>query len=228
MSTLVLRLSGALQSWGTGASKLQHRDTAGLPTKSAVVGLLANAMGRDRRDDITDLAAARFGARTELGGERTSDYHTARVDTSNPLSASQVTNREYLMDADFTVFVELGEHLAEEVASALRAPARQLYLGRRSCPPDGPVLLDVLDVPVEEAMSTYPSPHGAIGGGTLIDHPGGDGVVVELADDQPVTFTPEHRKHSLRTVLRSHAEPVVKKHDPMSLLEEACTSPKQN
>ena len=46
---LILRLEGALQSWGEN-SKWDARDTAALPTKSGIVGLLACALGWERGD----------------------------------------------------------------------------------------------------------------------------------------------------------------------------------
>ena len=45
MMTLLLRLAGPMQSWGT-ASKFRERDTGREPSKSGVVGLLAAALGR--------------------------------------------------------------------------------------------------------------------------------------------------------------------------------------
>lgn len=78
MSTVLLRLAGPVQSWGNrarGPSKA-HRHTHTRPTKSGVIGLVANALGRHRADDIADLAALRFGVRTDLPGRLESDYHT--------------------------------------------------------------------------------------------------------------------------------------------------------
>ena len=47
MPTLLLRLVGPMQSWGT-ASRFDQRDTGKEPSKSGVVGLLAAAAGIDR------------------------------------------------------------------------------------------------------------------------------------------------------------------------------------
>ncbi len=44
MSTLLLRLAGPMQSWGT-QSRFTERDTGREPSKSGVVGLLAAAVG---------------------------------------------------------------------------------------------------------------------------------------------------------------------------------------
>ena len=50
MKTLVLRLAGPMQSWGT-QSRYTHRDTGDWPTMSGVVGLVSAALGRTRGSD---------------------------------------------------------------------------------------------------------------------------------------------------------------------------------
>jgi CRISPR system Cascade subunit CasD len=40
---------------------MELRDTAPLPSKSGVVGLLANALGRKRAEPVDDLARLRMG-----------------------------------------------------------------------------------------------------------------------------------------------------------------------
>lgn len=70
-----IRLHGPMQSWamiGRGAIRGTHPR----PTKAAVIGLIANALGRDWTDDITDLAALRFGVRVDDPGTLEVDYHT--------------------------------------------------------------------------------------------------------------------------------------------------------
>ncbi|WP_330182221.1 type I-E CRISPR-associated protein Cas5/CasD [Nocardia sp. NBC_01503] len=83
--TLLIRLAGPLQAWGT-LSKFHHRDTdPNRPTKSGVIGLLAAADGHNRTDinmDYPDalrlekLAALRFGVRADRPGVMMRDYHT--------------------------------------------------------------------------------------------------------------------------------------------------------
>lgn len=218
MTTLVLRFAGPLQSWGTGASRFGDRDTGAMPTKSGVVGLLANALGRGREDDIADLAAARFAVRTERPGTVRVDYHTARVDMTKPDSTTQITYRHYLHDAEFTAFVELHGQLAEQVASALRAPRRPLFLGRRSCPPEGPVLVGSTDEGVGEALGSWPRPQDAAGGAWSREADPGEPA--ETVDDQPVTFRHEHRQHTVRRAVRgTAAADVPAEHDPIRFLE---------
>ena len=45
MPTLLLRLVGPMQAWGT-SSRFDERDTGKEPSKSGVIGLLAAALGR--------------------------------------------------------------------------------------------------------------------------------------------------------------------------------------
>ncbi len=78
MSTVLIRLEGPMQSWGLtvrGPSKA-HRKTELRPTKSGVIGLVANALGRDYHDQIDDLAALRFAVRSDRPGNLEVDYHT--------------------------------------------------------------------------------------------------------------------------------------------------------
>ncbi|MDF9816783.1 type I-E CRISPR-associated protein Cas5/CasD [Streptomyces sp. SPB162] len=72
---LLVRLAAPLQSWGM-ASRFSHRDTHTRPTKSAVVGLCAAALGRDRTDPVDDLAGLVFGVRADHPGTPVRDYHT--------------------------------------------------------------------------------------------------------------------------------------------------------
>ena len=91
MRTVLIRLEGPVQSWGTstrGFSKAR-RHTRGHPTKSGVVGLVANALGRDFVDPVDDLAALRFAVRADRSGTMESDYHTAGSGTF-PILAGEV------------------------------------------------------------------------------------------------------------------------------------------
>ncbi|MFF7504118.1 type I-E CRISPR-associated protein Cas5/CasD [Streptomyces lavendulae] len=76
---LLIRLAGPLQSWGL-VSRFTRRDTHSRPTKSAVIGLCAAALGLDRTADLNaedlPLAELRFGVRADRPGVPVRDYHT--------------------------------------------------------------------------------------------------------------------------------------------------------
>ena len=58
MPALAFYIDAPLQSWGA-SSKFQYRETNSFPTKSALIGLLAAALGIDKHgaNEATDLQA---------------------------------------------------------------------------------------------------------------------------------------------------------------------------
>lgn len=153
---VVLRLAAPVMSWGAN-SQFSRRATAFEPTKGAVLGLVAAALGRRRDQPVADLLRLRLGVRVDQPGSLLRDFHivsdyrggrlpSASVDAAGRQrpakgKATYVTVRLYLQDAVFVAVIGgAGEDLMP-VASALRAPAFPLYLGRRSCVPTQPILL---------------------------------------------------------------------------------------
>lgn len=166
MATLLLRLAGPMQSWGT-RSRFTERDTELEPSKSGLVGLICAALGRPRTEDVSDLAALKMGVRVDHEGTVERDYHTAGgvdgiIRASGKLSRDAVlSNRYYLADADFLVGLEGDEPLLREIEQALRAPRWQLFLGRKSFVPSVPVFLPgggLRQVPLREALESEPWP----------------------------------------------------------------------
>lgn len=169
MPTLLLRLAGPMQSWGT-TSRFDQRDTGKEPSKSGVIGLLAAALGIDREiwnDDMKSLAALTMGVRHDRPGVLKRDYQTAgcastdkmmRADGS--LSEDGVTSqRHYLADAVFLVGLEGGDRaLLERAQAALQNPVWPLALGRKSYVPSESVWLEggIKDVPLLEALTVAP------------------------------------------------------------------------
>lgn len=159
MATLLLRLQGPMQSWGT-RSRFDHRDTWPYPTKSGVLGLLAAALGRDRQEDISDLAALRMGVRVDQKGVLRVDYQTAQeVLRADLKGRGNVQSwRYYLADAAFLVGLEGPFSLLQEAHRALENPRYVLYLGRKGYVPSPPPYLKdgLREEPLEEALRTYP------------------------------------------------------------------------
>ncbi len=161
MATLLMRLQGPMQSWGT-TSRFDERDTQLEPSKSGVIGLLCAALGRDRAEPIDDLAALRMGVRIDREGVPMRDYQTAtgvmaatgKVD----LNRTVVSPRFYLADAVFLVGLEGDRPLLEMIDEALWRPVWPLALGRKSFVPSKPVPLPdgVSSLPLHEALTTRP------------------------------------------------------------------------
>lgn len=163
MATLLLRLVGPMQSWGT-TSRFDHRDTGKEPSKSGVIGLLAAAMGVDRENwaDLEPLCAFAMGVRHDRPGTPARDYQTARDIISadgKKVHPTAVTTREYLADAAFLVGLEGDDRgLMEQAASALKDPRWPLSLGRKSYVPSEPVWMEdgLQDLPLPVALAQWP------------------------------------------------------------------------
>lgn len=141
MATLLIRLIGPMQSWGT-RSRFDDRDTEAEPSKSGVLGLCAAALGRDRAEPVADLAALRFGVRIDREGTLRSDYHTAQTFPGERKTSTAVTRRAYLADAAFWAALEGDAALLETIHVALKNPYWPLSLGRKSFPPSQELWLE--------------------------------------------------------------------------------------
>ncbi|MFH9710132.1 type I-E CRISPR-associated protein Cas5/CasD [Streptomyces luteogriseus] len=232
---LLLRLAGPLQSWGE-RSHFNERDTARFPTRSGVIGLLASALGRHRGSGIDDLNRLSITIRTDRPGVILRDLHTvggglpakATVTTAEGKkrpgdTGTLLTHRSYLADAAFTLALTApgDTALLESAATALTAPHWPPYLGRRSCPPEGPLLLGHFDnalhhlvhlplaappprdgtQPVDflsdHPLDHLPAPHTSTPADTDTGaHPAGE------VNDQPLTFHTRHRAYRARPLYR--------------------------
>lgn len=217
MSTLLLRLAAPLQSWGID-SKFDIRRTGREPSKSGVIGLICAALGIKRDDDemVSQLATLRFGVRVDKEGHFMRDFHMVRPKKKKPY----VTNRYYLADADFLVgFESADEELLKKIEYALLNPVFPLYLGRRSCPPTGRLCLGIRKLELEEALLEEAFRNESIETVRIVmdAKEGEDGNIVK---DFPISYNPEHRKHTFRKVTekyRAVREPL-QCHDPMAEL----------
>lgn len=145
MPTLLLRLSGPMQSWGT-TSRFDERDSQLEPSKSGVLGLVCAALGRDRAEPVDDLAKLKMGVRVDREGLLMRDYQTATGVMSAAGKVDQgrtvISPRYYLSDAAFLVGLEgADQHFLEQIHGALHTPIWPLALGRKSFPPGDPVWL---------------------------------------------------------------------------------------
>jgi len=170
MATILLRLKGPMMSFGKECY-FDTRYTERYPTKSAVTGLIASALGRKRGADISDIASMRFGVRIDapgvverdfcvtsmevgrisafLGDKNKEGFSKNEIKEISDYCNGYVVNRdknisykEYLCDAAFLVGLESDdEELLCNIAYAIENPKFHIYLGRKCCPPEYPVLL---------------------------------------------------------------------------------------
>ncbi len=124
------------------------------PGRSAVLGLVAAALGIERSDDDAHRAleeGLHYAVRTDAPGRPFIDYHTAQTPAARrgqsfetrreELEAERIntvlSSREWRSDACFTAALWLrsgGAVDLDEIAAALRRPRFTLYLGRKSAP----------------------------------------------------------------------------------------------
>lgn len=163
MPTLLLRLAGPMQSWGT-TSRFDQRDTGKEPSKSGVIGLLAAALGIDRENwtDLEPLTQLKMAVRHDRPGVLKRDYQTAQNIISadrSKVHETAVTTRDYLADAVFLVALEDEDRaLLERALTALQNPAWPLALGRKSYVPSESVWLEggIKDAPLLETLAVWP------------------------------------------------------------------------
>ncbi len=162
-AALAFVLDAPLQSWGVD-SRYQQRDTAAFPTKSAIIGLLAAALGIDKhapdeRERLApytalNLTVVRAALDQSRPGGRLSDFHTIgggydaaipwqkqsipRKAGGGPFS-TVITRRTYLTDSAFIAILEGPRSVLEAAAAAILDPVWGIWLGRKSCIPARPL-----------------------------------------------------------------------------------------
>lgn len=156
---LVFRLYGPLVSWGDIAVG-EYRPSFVHPSKSAIIGLCAAALGirRDEEERQQRLAeSCSFAVRVDSMGILLRDYHTSEVPRGDGFATRRreihavldqkrsgtqfkgtiLSSRDYRCDAVYTVAISVSDGAplsVQELATALKKPVFTLYLGRKSCP----------------------------------------------------------------------------------------------
>jgi len=170
MRILLLRFDAPLVSFGAPAVD-QNGVIQSFPALSMLAGLIGNALGWDHRhhaelDAIQERL--RYAARIDRRGEALIDYQTVdlgtdwmRAETAGWTTRGRIASRggasgerthqryrHYRADSVHTVALMLagdGPPSLDEVAAALREPARPLFIGRKCCLPADLLLLGVVE-----------------------------------------------------------------------------------
>ena len=173
---LTFQLYGVLASWGEQAVG-GERPSDDHPSRSAMLGLLAAALGIKRKEEEKHLSLAnqcRFGFKLYSPGWMIRDFHTSqapstmskihhlhtrRDELNSPKLNTILSSREYRQDAFVVValwFEPDGEYTFEQLTTALTSPNFHLYLGRKSCPlslPLSPVIQQAETM--KQALDSY-------------------------------------------------------------------------
>ena len=142
---LVMHLAGVIQSYGN-QTHWEYRSSSYVPTKSAVIGILGNALGIERNDKrLIELSKnLQMIVRVDKQGEMMIDYQIIRGELytadgenvgKNGEITSKISKRQYIQDAYFVVGLTGDRELLDICLKALKNPRRPLYLGRKNCVP---------------------------------------------------------------------------------------------
>ena len=168
MRHLIMRLESPLMSFG-GETMDNLGVTRRFPSASMLTGLLANALGwrrieRERHQQLQDrlVFAARID-REPAGGVRMTDFQTAAINNAEEGWTTRGTPegrgggsyqnhlryRDYLADMRVTVALRLEpdgeEPTLDDLAQALREPARPLFIGRKPFLPSAQLYQETVD-----------------------------------------------------------------------------------
>ncbi len=207
-----MKLRGPLQSYGTD-SHFETRHTDDHPSKGAILGLAAAALGirREETAKLQELCNLNMVIRVDQAGLRSREFQiAAKYKETGDHERNYVTYRYYLEDAAFLVALEGEDDLTERVYEALKRPYFQLFYGRRSCPVNYDFLLGLYEGTAFDQIRKWPwvasdwyqkrrSNQEKIRldvYGDEVCMPGERQKV--LRRDQPVTFSQTGRQHELR------------------------------
>lgn len=183
---LLMRLEGPLMSFGTIAVDYR-RPVQPWPATSMLTGLLANALGWTQQETaaLDGLQARlRWAARIDRPGVPLNDFQTAQLAADdeawttrgtvegregglNTYKSPHLRSRDYRADASVLVALRLEpaefHPTLDELAAALDAPQRPLFLGRKGCPPAtriGAGIIEAADAAA--ALNDAPSTDGGV------------------------------------------------------------------
>ena len=184
---LLIRLSSPLIAFG-GETIDNYGVIRDFPALSMVTGLIANALGWDRGDDVLHnrlQERLRVGTRLEAQGSRLTDFQTAqwgandkawttwgsveeRRGGATSYESPHLRYRDY--HADLTALLALRLDPADEsptldeVAQAVDRPQRPLFIGRKPCLPVGRLVAGWIDADtVLQALQFAPLASGLQG-----------------------------------------------------------------
>jgi len=174
---LVFRIYAPMMSFGEVAVG-ESRSSANWPTRSAIFGMVAAALGilRDEEKKLQNLSESlRLGLCRRIPGSILRDYHTVQMPSQKDVPKktglftrkqelerepdslnTMLSTREYLCDAVFDAVLQGDLLQLKEIQKSLLQPKFTLYLGRKSCPlglPLGPELFEAEDFMV--ALEKY-------------------------------------------------------------------------
>ena len=163
MKYLPLTFLGVLQYYASpNSSSIKGTfPTEDHPTKSAVVGMIASALGYERGAVASRELYDKLDVKYEIikEGSIFTDFQTVKplksqdnymnkhhTNKFTTVSGALITKQgelkyvNYLQDAEFKVYIGADEQTLEEIYNAIRNPVYALYFGKRCCVPNKPIV----------------------------------------------------------------------------------------
>lgn len=197
MKTLVLKTEG-LSAYGLQTFDI-HRRVNHFPTRSAIIGLLAAALGitRNEHSKLYELSENVITAvQVNNAGEKMMDYHTVqnfRSPMGKIQKSTKPTYREYWCDSEHTFAISGDDELISILCDAIKSPKFTLFQGRKSCPLTRPLFEGLVD----EENPTITLRKRAERGQIFSDVEGANQVATLQVRDK---LTSVFRKYAIRTV----------------------------
>lgn len=180
---LLMTLGGPMSAWGN-ITVGEIRSTWDRPSKSAVLGLVAAALGIERLDTATQIALQkafgiavgtvdRHGPKPLLdyhsvqsrGQERNAHWRTRKDELVVPRSQLNTLLSQRAYWEDRTAVIAIWQRAScptslAQMRDALLAPQYMLWLGRKSCPPGQPLAPEIIDArSLHDAVDAYWTAH---------------------------------------------------------------------
>jgi len=197
MKTLILKTEG-LSAYGLQTFDV-HRKANHFPTRSAIIGLLAAALGIPRKDQLAlyELSeGVSIAVQVNQAGEKMVDYHTVqnfRSPMGKIQNGTKPTYREYWCDSEHTFAISANDELIEQLAVAVKSPKFTLFQGRKSCPLTRPLFDKLID---ESNPALALKTHN--GNGQIFSDVPGENHIATLQIRDKLTVVA--RKYAMRTV----------------------------
>ena len=155
MKYLLMKISAPMQTWRYD-NYSSKRKTVHFPTKSGIVGMICSAMDCDLSNveqvaDISKLRMTSYNVSyhtsytdfqvTGNGYKRKIEdyFQIQKKDVSKNKYTHRLSNREYLIGAEFYVTMQGDDVIVDKIAQALKQPKNILFFGSRNCIPSEPI-----------------------------------------------------------------------------------------
>lgn len=178
MNYLKLTLSSVLQYFSdTDSIALRTTyNTSLYPTKRAIVGMIASALGYERKDPRSAELYKKLDLKYSIVNEPVilNDFQTIKplrcqqnyMNKFNKRNKFQTVDGayqnkqlikkiQYLQEAEYEVYVGGSDELLEEIYNAIKNPEYSLFIGKRSCIPNKPIVTEFNLIKKEELKNVH-------------------------------------------------------------------------